>query len=437
LGKDWLVGCIVPWWLYTRPNSLVIVTGPSQTLIGSVTWGEIRSAVNGSPIFRAGLLPAKLSTGVKTSPQYLEVRPGWHALGFSTTSVERLSGQHRDQLLVIVEESSGVEDHVWEAIDGLKYTKLIAIGNPLAALGGFPDLCDRGVADEKARIPKHKAVKYINAPSTASPHAHLEHSPFGLADATWLEEQARKHGRDSLWFRGHVLAQRPKLANEVLFQPEWLARATSDMAEKAAAEWRRPRDWGGRDKGSGHRRMACDVGGGSGAARTVIIVRDDVGILDVIASQDVGIDAAAALFVTTAAKWGVPVYRASYDAGGDVGKRFGKALEGRGFVGAVPFFGGGKGGRRYGNTRTACAAYAARRMDPEAYIGGEKNSRPFHLPKSEHLPRLIEELGQLRGRLKGDVYHLEDKEDLALRLGRSPDYADAFTQSWKEEAVNG
>jgi hypothetical protein len=436
LGKDWLVGCLVPWWLYTRPNSLVIVTGPSQTLLGSVTWGEIRRAIVNSPVFKAGLLPYKLSSGVKTSPQYLEVKPDWHALGFSTTSVERLSGQHRAQLLVIVEESSGVEDHVWEAIDGLKATKLVAIGNPLAAIGGFPDLCDRGEKDEAAGIPRHLAVKYINTPSTASPHAHLEHSPYGLADRTWLEEMGRKHGVDSLWYRGHVLAQRPKLTNEVLFRPEWLSRAMGEQAARGAAEWRKPRGFDAKGKG-GRRVLACDVGGGSGAASTVMMVRDDVGILEIAAGSQFGINQAADLYIGMANRWGVEPHRCSYDGAGDVGKRFGRALEGKKFVGAVAYFGAGSGSKRYGNLRTAAAAAAARRLDPESWVDGERNDRPFHVPDSEHRPRLIEELEQIRGRLVGDQYHLEDKDDLMDRLGRSPDYADCFCQSFREEAVAG
>jgi hypothetical protein len=42
----------------------------------------------------------------------VEVSPRWHALGYSTTSVERASGQHAKDLLVIIEEASGVEDEI-------------------------------------------------------------------------------------------------------------------------------------------------------------------------------------------------------------------------------------------------------------------------------------------------------------------------------------
>ena len=60
----------------------------------------------------------------------IEVAPGWQALGFSTTSVERSSGQHAKHLLTVVEEASGVEDFVFDAIDSLGYERLVCIGNP-------------------------------------------------------------------------------------------------------------------------------------------------------------------------------------------------------------------------------------------------------------------------------------------------------------------
>src|SRR3974377_1785935 len=40
LGKSYLSAGLILWWLYTRPNSLVIVTAPSQNLLGSVVFKE-------------------------------------------------------------------------------------------------------------------------------------------------------------------------------------------------------------------------------------------------------------------------------------------------------------------------------------------------------------------------------------------------------------
>ena len=38
VGKDYWIAGIIIWWLLTRPDSLCIITGPSQTVLGSVTF---------------------------------------------------------------------------------------------------------------------------------------------------------------------------------------------------------------------------------------------------------------------------------------------------------------------------------------------------------------------------------------------------------------
>ena len=45
VGKSFLLAGTVLWWLYTRPNSLVITTGPDHRQVVSVLWKEIRRAL--------------------------------------------------------------------------------------------------------------------------------------------------------------------------------------------------------------------------------------------------------------------------------------------------------------------------------------------------------------------------------------------------------
>jgi hypothetical protein len=425
-GKDYWIGGIVPWWLWTRKDSLVIVTGPGQSLLGSVTWKEIRRAIERAPIPMGG----RVSTGIKTSPHTVTLAHGWQALGFSTTSVERASGQHAGQLLVIVEEASGVPAESWDAIESLGYAKLVAIGNPLRSEGGFVDLCNQALSDQVRGVPKAEATCYRNLPSTASPHAHLDRSPVGLADRTWLEAVERKYGADSLWYRAHVLAVRPTLANEQLIPEADLDRCVNAESLRVAETIREA----GR---GGKRRIGCDVGEGCGNARTVVAVRDDVGIRELHASRYTGPGAAAEIIVKLAARHNVAESEISYDGAGQTGKRLGNALARRGAARARPYFGSSSGGKRCTNLRTACALSLARRLDPEHYPGVGISWHPFAIQPGADWPAIREELHALRYHLEGDQSALESKEDLMDRLGRSPDFADAITQTFREEAVAG
>jgi hypothetical protein len=425
-GKDYWIGGIVPWWLWTRKDSLIVVTAPGQSLIGSVTWKEIRKAIDRAPLPMGG----RISSGIKTSPHTVTLGAGWQALGYSTTTVERASGQHAGQLLAIVEEASGVEPETWDAIESLGYRKLVAIGNPLAAEGGFVDLCNQASSDSARDVPRSEATCYRNLPSTASPHAHLDKSPVGLADRTWLDACERKYGRDSLWFRAHVLAIRPTLLNEQLIPDADLDRCITSETAAIVAKARA-------DGGGGKRRLGCDVGEGCGNARTVAFVRDDLGILEHIASRFVGPGDAAELMVRLAGKHGVKEEDMSYDGAGQTGKRLGNALARRGLGRARPYFGSSSGGRRCTNLRTACALALARRLDQDHYPGPGATWRPFGITPSADWESIREELLILRYHLAGDQSQLEPKDELMERLGRSPDYADALCMTMKQEAIEG
>ena len=107
LGKGFLIGGLVPWFLWTRKHSLVYICGAGQTQIGSVLFKEIRRAVQNCPFWKAGLLPMTISPGIKSSPATATIRPGWGALGFSTSTIERASGHHARHMLVIVDGGIG------------------------------------------------------------------------------------------------------------------------------------------------------------------------------------------------------------------------------------------------------------------------------------------------------------------------------------------
>jgi hypothetical protein len=101
-------------------------------------------------------------------------------------------------------------------LDSLKCSKLVAIGNPIRAEGRFVDLICQADKDREDCISPNKAVCAIRIPSTESPHAYLEKSPYGLADRTWLEACYRHYGSNSLWVGSHIDARIPELSADVL-----------------------------------------------------------------------------------------------------------------------------------------------------------------------------------------------------------------------------
>lgn len=427
IGKDYLIGTIPPWWLYTRHKSLCIVTGPGQNVLGSVTWKEIRRACEGDESDPLGSIPlgATISQGVRASPLRLTVAGDWGALGYSTNSVERASGQHNRKLLVIIEEGSGVPDESYDAAESLKYNRLLVVGNPLRSKGRMVELIRRAEDDRRNGVPPELAVNAIRISSRESPHAHLEESPWGLADATWIASCERLYGKGSLWCKSHIDAVIPEEDAAQLIPDEWL-----DYAVNCERPPHRPFDPVAKT-----RRIACDLSEGVGRDHTAILVRDDLGVLEWVAGPNLDPPGAAEAIRRLKDKWRVADERISYDGVG-IGRELRQHLRRRGIEHAIPYAGAGhpKDRKAFYNLRTECAWKAKQRLNPDWCRDPRfplvTRQAPFHVPADENWGMLRHELSKLTYECVGSQVRLISKEDLCAELGRSPDRSDAFCQSF-------
>ena len=407
VGKSYIAAGIILWWLYTRPVPLVVTTAPSQTLLGTVLFKELRKAHSGSRVPLGGTI----TVSPNASPQTLMLPDGASVLGIATKGVERFSGQHNPNLLALVDEGSGIDEQIWEAIFSQKPKKLVVFGNPLKADGPFVDLARRGERErENQSIPRHRRANTITIPSTDSPDIHLEESPRGLADRGFIEESKRQYGEASLWYRTHVKALRPTASHDGLIPPEWI-----DVCCGAVRS---------RDHPWGVRRIGCDLGEGVGRDKTVIVVRDDLGVLEWSANHGMGLAEAAAEIARLARKYRVRDEHITYDALG-IGRDLPLDLERHGITEAIAYKGSYSGGTDFTNLRTAAAWQLRLRLEP-----GRDGPPIFAIPADDHWGHFRKEIGMLRYDLVGEKTRLEPKEDLCKRLGHSPDYADALIQTF-------
>ncbi len=418
IGKSYLAAGIVLWWLYTRPGSLVVTTAPSQTLLGTVLFKELRRAHSRSIV----PLPGRITDSANASPQTLIVdNAGHQVLGIATRGVERLSGQHAGDLLQVIDEASGIEPDIWEALDSQNPTKRVVFGNPIKADGPFVDLAKRGeLQNRDPSIPDNHRTRLIIVPSTDSPDIHEERSHRGLADAGFLRRNREKYGEDSLWWRTHILAQRPTISAEGLIPEKWLDWAACQQ---------RP-SFPGVERFYGARRLACDLGEGVGRDKTVIVVRDDLGILEVASSNAWGLPEAASEMWRLARKWNVDDSHCSYDALG-IGRDMKNHCDRHKFS-PRPYRGSATVKADFANLRSLSAWRMRQRFDPERDDPGRPYQKqlPFCITPGPWWLQMRTELSELRYELIGQKTKLEPKEDLLIRLGHSPDFADALLQSF-------
>lgn len=247
-------------------------------------------------------------------------------------------------------------------------------------------------------------------------------------------------------FEQEYLATFHAEGEDALIDPFWIERMKAVVAEA-----RKLRAAG---KG-GPRYLSVDLGEGSGRDRTVLLVRDGLGIIALVVSDRIGIPEAAVLIDRLAREHGVRQEHIIYDAG-NRGRDLPKYLEQLRITEAYPYFGSGKGGPRHYRKRDRCGWRVRQRLDPSR--PGPTPARPprpdrppspFDPPPQiltasiqppfayegdmQHWPALVEELKALRYHLKDTQIKLENKQEMAARLGRSPDICDAVLMSFALE----
>ena len=401
VGKSFLAAGLLHWFLFTRPGSLVVATAPTQVQLEEVLWKEVERSHGNARVPLGGRL--------LKSPLKVDLGGGWQALAYSTTKVERFSGHHASDLFAIIDEASGVEDPIYEAFASLNPSRELLMGNPLRPSGPFYDRCVNAHKNEFANL--------IQISSLESPHIHLERSPWGLADATWLRKARADYGEGSLWWTCHVLGLFPDSGVDSVLPLTWLHAAEADPSASVVRR--------------GGARMAIDLATGGGGDRSVILVRDDDNLLQCWWSRVASFEATATQAALMAHRWDVDPNHVSFDVEG-VGADFDNRLRAVDVIGARPYRGGAEGGIKFTNLRSAAAWHLRRRLDPTRMLETEDGAlipqRPFRIPRP-YLWSMLEELAGLRyehddkGRIK-----LERKEDFSARLKHSPDFADCMGQ---------
>ncbi len=131
-GKTYIAAHAVIWWLMCYDDAVVITTAPTQRQVTELLWREIRA------IHQAN---AELIGG-RISATRLELSARRFAFGFSTNTPERFQGFHQEHILFVVDEASGVDRRIFDAIEGSMTThhaKMLLIGNPTSLSGVFYD----------------------------------------------------------------------------------------------------------------------------------------------------------------------------------------------------------------------------------------------------------------------------------------------------------
>lgn len=126
VGKTFVCACIFLWWLYTRPQSVVITTAPTERDVVDLLWTEIRLLHA-----RAGVLPDYF-VGPRAAEMFHH-EEHW-AKGYTARKGESFQGRHRESMLFLFDECEGVDPPYWTVTNTMFQPDQdhgwVAIGNP-------------------------------------------------------------------------------------------------------------------------------------------------------------------------------------------------------------------------------------------------------------------------------------------------------------------
>lgn len=225
IGKDWLAGRVIPWWVTTRPNSIAVATSAKELQVQTIVWGEVRSASNKARVPFGGTM-APLAPEWRFGPKH-------YALGMVAKDPNAASGFHGDNVLVLISEAAGVAGEIQAALESC------AAGNGRVLRYGNPTCAPTHAFARACSLPDVPGVrKTIRIPSTDTPNYVLGRDVIpGLAGREYVQSVADKFGIQSNTYRARVEAKFSAIGSDALILPEYLdaAKVRASLGVKAEA----------------------------------------------------------------------------------------------------------------------------------------------------------------------------------------------------------
>ncbi len=219
-GKTYTAALATIWWLMAHEEALVITTAPTQRQVKHTLWREIRDIYDRN----------KELIGGKLTSTRLELSNKRYAYGFSTNTAERFQGFHNENILIIIDEASGVREFVYDAILGLLTSgnaKVLMIGNPSSLAGTYYD------AFHKNR--KHWKTVHIAADDTPNIKLNLEPSDpryiRGGTTTEWAKSVLDLKGKRSASYQIRVQGEFPDEADDTLIPLHHIENAVDRLFE--------------------------------------------------------------------------------------------------------------------------------------------------------------------------------------------------------------
>lgn len=244
VGKSALLSWLILWFLYVHPDSQVACTSPGAEQMYDVLWKELKKWIErGEPSIGSYYEWGTTHVRMVDNPNVWFAR----AKTSSKENTEALAGVHADWVLMAVDEASGVEEPIFETMEGALTSGNILvflISNGTRAIGYFYD-----THHKDSERWQNYAFSSLDSPRV---------------DRKYVEAIVDKYGDDSVQYAIRVKGEFPdegvmddkgyvQLFNEhdihiVPFDREWKPVGRIKAALDASGEGQDKSEWAVRDR---------------------------------------------------------------------------------------------------------------------------------------------------------------------------------------------
>lgn len=198
IGKSMILSIIILWFLFIHPFSQVACTSPGKEQMYDVLWKELKKWIDRMPPQMAALYEWQNS-----HVRMKEASETWFARAktASKENTEALAGVHADWVLIAVDEASGVDEAIFETMEGSLTSGNILvflISNGTRSEGYFYATHPHGKNGEE----KHDSERWQNYSFSSLDSPRV--------DQKYVDGIIAKYGADSEQYNIRVLGKFPK-----------------------------------------------------------------------------------------------------------------------------------------------------------------------------------------------------------------------------------
>ena len=230
-GKTFAVAGMVLWWLARHSDGKVITAAPTLRQV-KLMWNEVALARRSSRI----VFPEMSAVGLRISEER-------YGIGISSSRGVNVQGFHGGNVLIIADESPGIEADIWDAIEGIRAggrVHQVKLGNPTVPSGPFFDDFGRNRVGAAGFT-----ISAFDTPNLAGmtveqllamDDEQLEHAPFPfLVRRRWVKEKYQRWGPNHPKYRARVLGEFPTQSAYSVFDLAWIERPKREPTDKERA----------------------------------------------------------------------------------------------------------------------------------------------------------------------------------------------------------